>query len=123
MNFLYRYSVKGSAIQIDIYTPSSPDKRLLEAPKAAMVSAISGYRVDKAPTEAVIILAEPTPDAIASEYGCKGVYAAKNEASNPIKIVPKTVPTIYTPKTPSPSGESSPYLSAIIAIFGSLAIE
>ena len=67
LNFLYRYSVKGNANQIDIYTPSSPDKRLLEAPKAAIVSAISGYRVDKAPTEAVIILAEPTPDAIASE--------------------------------------------------------
>ena len=42
-------------------------KGKMGAPKAAIVSAISGYRVDKAPTEAVIILAEPTPDAIASE--------------------------------------------------------
>src|SRR5690625_1756016 len=106
-----------------MYKPSSPDSKLLDAPKACNVSVISGYNSTKDPTDAVIILAEPTPDAIANAYGCKKVEVAKILAIKPINIVPTAVPTIYTPNTPSPSFESRPYFSPINATFGSLAIE
>ena len=89
---------------------------------ARIVSAIpAGAAAARAVDAAVIILPLPIPDAIASAYGWRPVYKA-SDPNNPKKIVPKTVPIIYVPSTPVPSGEFIPYRSPMTPRVGSLQI-
>ena len=75
------------------------------------------------PVPAAIIEAEPMPAPMARECGWKMSRPATTPARIEIQSAPKTVPQMYMPITPRPSGLSRPYFSPMMATLGSRSIE
>lgn len=73
--------------------------------------------------DALIIEAEPVPEAIANDSGKNHGIFIMIEDNIPQKIVPSSVPVIYEPITPRPSGPSRPYKLPIMAKDVSLEVE
>ena len=67
-----------------------------------------GWPAVMAPSAAAIRLPEPTPAPIASERGSNIPSACTALASTVMKIAPSTVPVMYSPSTPRPSGDCRP---------------
>ena len=75
------------------------------------------------PVAAAIMLAEPMPAPIARACGWNQPSCATTPASTDTQRAPKTVPQMYMPMTPRPSGESIPNFSPMMATLASRSIE
>lgn len=74
--------------------PKALERTLLHPAKASNWVVMLGYKFTKGTNPAAFMLALPTPDAIANEYGCKGRSETHRLARKLIYKVPMIGPKI-----------------------------